>query len=55
MLVHLGMTGKFYFVDENNRKIKTSFYYNIKKDKDQKHDRVIFFLQNKKKSLFTMM
>ena len=52
MLVHLGMTGKFYFVDENNRKIKTSFYYNIKKDKDQKHDRVIFFLQNEQKLIY---
>ncbi len=52
MLVHLGMTGKFYFVDENNRKTKTSFYYNIDKNKDQKHDRVIFFLQNEQKLIY---
>ena len=44
MLVHLGMTGKFFFINQNNTKFKTSFYYNIDKKKDQKHNRVIFFL-----------
>ena len=29
MLVHLGMTGKFFFVDNKNNKFKTSFYYSI--------------------------
>ena len=43
MLVHLGMTGKFFFVDQKNTKFKTSFYYNINDTKDQKHDRVVFF------------
>ena len=43
MLVHLGMTGKFFFVDKKNKKFKTSFYYDLNSNKDQKHDRVIFF------------
>ena len=30
MLVHLGMTGKFFFINKKNTKFKTSFYYNIK-------------------------
>ena len=29
MLVHLGMTGKFFFVNNKKEKVKTSFYYNI--------------------------
>ena len=29
MLVHLGMTGKFFFLNKNAKKYKTSFYYNI--------------------------
>ena len=29
ILVHLGMTGKFFIIDKNNAKYKTSFYYNI--------------------------
>ena len=37
------MTGKFFFINKKNTKFKTSFYYNINK-KDQKHDRVDFFL-----------
>ena len=49
MLVHLGMTGKFFFVNKKNTKFKTSFYYNINKEKDHKHDRVIFYLNKKKK------
>ena len=35
MLVHLGMTGKFFFFNRNNTKFKTSFYYNIKEEKDK--------------------
>jgi formamidopyrimidine-DNA glycosylase len=52
MLVHLGMTGKFYFVDQKNTKFKTSFYYKISNNKDQKHDRVIFFLNKKNKLIY---
>ena len=33
MLVHLGMTGKFFFLDRKNTKYKTSFYYNIDEKK----------------------
>ena len=52
MLVHLGMTGKFYFVDQKNTKFKTSFYYKISNNQDQKHDRVIFFLNKKNKLIY---
>ena len=51
MLVHLGMTGKFFFTDNKDNKFKTSFYYILNYDKDQKHDRVIFIL-NKKKLIY---
>ena len=34
MLVHLGMTGKFFFINQKNVKFKTSFYYNIDEKKD---------------------
>ena len=43
LLIHLGMTGKFFFINKNKKKFKTSFYYNLNKKKDNKHDRVIFF------------
>jgi formamidopyrimidine-DNA glycosylase len=52
MLVHLGMTGKFFFIDKKNIKFKTSFYYNIDEKKDQKHDRIIFFFSNKQKLIY---
>ena len=52
MLAHLGMTGKFFFINEKNTKFKTSFYYNINKEKDHKHDRVIFYLNKKKKLIY---
>jgi formamidopyrimidine-DNA glycosylase len=52
MLVHLGMTGKFFFLDRKNTKYKTSFYYNINEEKDKKHDRVIFSLSNKQKLIY---
>ncbi len=51
MLVHLGMTGKFFFVNNKRQKYKTSFYYNIN-DKDKKHDRVIFNLSNNQKLIY---
>ena len=52
MLVHLGMTGKFFFLNEKNIKFKTSFYYNINGEKDLKHNRVEFFLSKKKKLIY---
>ena len=52
MLVHLGMTGKFFFVNEKNKKFKTSFYYDIDNEKDHKHDRVIFFLNKYQKLIY---
>ena len=52
MLVHLGMTGKFFFIDKKNHKYKTSFYYKLNPHKDSKHDRVIFHLQNQQKLIY---
>ena len=45
ILAHLGMTGKFYIVDDN-KKYKTSFYYSLKKN-DMKHDHIVFFSTKK--------
>ena len=52
MLVHLGMTGKFFFVNHKRTKYKTSFYYDINEDKDKKHDRIIFNLSNNQKLIY---
>ena len=52
MLVHLGMTGKFFFINQKNTKYKTSFYYYINEDKDKKHDRVIFKLSKNRKLIY---
>ncbi len=52
MLVHLGMTGKFFFIDQKKTKYKTSFYYDIDEDKDKKHDRVVFSLSGNKKLIY---
>jgi len=52
MIVHLGMTGKFFFVNHKRTKYKTSFYYKINEDKDKKHDRVIFNLSNNQKLIY---
>ena len=52
MLVHLGMTGKFFFVNNNRRKYKTSFYYDINEEKDKKHDHIIFDLSNNQKLIY---
>ncbi len=52
MLVHLGMTGKFFFVDKKKTKYKTSFYYDINNNKDKKHDRIIFQLSNNQKLIY---
>ena len=52
MLVHLGMTGKFFFINNKKIKYKTSFYYNLNEDKDEKHDRLIFNLSNNQKLIY---
>ena len=52
MLVHLGMTGKFFFINNKKKKFKTSFYYDLNQEKDQKHDRVIFNLSNNQKLIY---
>ena len=52
MLVHLGMTGKFFFINQKNTKYKTSFYYDIDEEKDKKHDRVVFSLSRGQKIIY---
>ena len=52
MLVHLGMTGKFFFVNEKSNKYKTSFYYSINEEKDKKHDHVVFFFSKNRKLIY---
>ncbi len=52
MLVHLGMTGKFFFINREKIKHKTSFYYDLNDDKDNKHDRIIFYLSNNQKLIY---
>ena len=52
ILAHLGMTGKFFIIN-NNKKHKTSFYYELKKN-DTKHDHLIFFLIRKLNLFITM-
>jgi formamidopyrimidine-DNA glycosylase len=52
MLVHLGMTGKFFFVNKKNKKFKTSFYYDIKNKKNNKHDRLVFFFNKSQKLIY---
>ena len=52
MLVHLGMTGKFFFVNRKRLKCKTSFYYDLNENKDKKHDRIIFNLTDNQKLIY---
>tara|TARA_B100001093_G_scaffold514284_1_gene587973 strand:+ start:757 stop:1626 length:870 start_codon:yes stop_codon:yes gene_type:complete len=52
MMAHLGMTGKFFFINRKNIKLKTSFYYNIDNKKDQKHDRIVFIFSNNQKLIY---
>ena len=52
LLAHLGMTGKFFFTNNKDNKFKTSFYYFLNYKKDQKHDRVIFILNNNQKLIY---
>ena len=50
ILVHLGMTGKFFIIN-NKKKYKTSFYYTIKR-KDIKHDHLTFCFAKKIKLIY---
>ena len=43
ILVHLGMTGKFFIIDNKNKKQKTSFYYSVNHG-PSKHDHLTFYL-----------
>ncbi len=52
LLAHLGMTGKFLFIDKKNKKYKTSFYYDLKKGYQKKHDRLVFILKNGQKLIY---
>ena len=50
ILIHLGMTGKFFIVD-NNKKYKTSLYYSLKKN-DTKHNHITLFFTKKIKLIY---
>ena len=50
ILAHLGMTGKFFIINDN-KKYKTSFYYSLSKN-DTKHDHLTFFLSKKIKLIY---
>jgi formamidopyrimidine-DNA glycosylase len=52
MMAHLGMTGKFFFVNQKNTKFKTSFYYNIDYKNEKKYDRVEFILKENRKLIY---
>ncbi len=52
MIVHLGMTGKFFILRKKNKIQKTSFYYEIENFNDQKHDRLIFIFENNLKLIY---
>ena len=52
ILAHLGMTGKFFFVNKKKQKFKTSFYYRLNTKKDNKHDKVIFIFKKNQKLIF---
>ena len=52
MIVHFGMTGKFLFINKNKIKKKTSFYYNLKDKKDNKHNHIVFTFNNKSKLIY---
>ena len=46
------MTGKFFFIDKIKKKFKTSFYYSLQDSKDNKYDKIVFFLQNNQKLIY---
>ena len=50
ILAHLGMTGNFFIVNEN-KKYKTSFYYSLRKN-HSKHDPLTLFLNKTFKLIY---
>ena len=52
MIVHLGMTGKFFIVNKNKEKKKTSFYYSLDETKDKKHNHLVFIFGNNTKLIY---
>ena len=51
ILAHLGMTGKFFIVDKNKKRQKTSFYYSVKNN-DSKHDHLTLSLSKGLKLIY---
>ena len=51
MIAHLGMTGKFFVIDKDNLRHRTSFYYILKK-KEKKHNHLIFEFSKKTKLIY---
>ena len=52
MIVHLGMTGKFFVINRNQIKKKTSFYYNLNEVNDNKHDHIVFHFKDRTKMIY---
>ena len=52
MIVHLGMTGKFFIIKKKDKIQKTSFYYEIENTDFHKHDRLIFIFKNNLKLIY---
>ena len=52
MLVHLGMTGKFFILKKKKQMQKTSFYYEVEDTKSDKHNRLIFIFENNLKLIY---
>ena len=46
ILAHLGMTGKFFIIDQKKKRHKTSFYYSLNPN-DSKHDHLIINFNKK--------
>ncbi len=51
MICHLGMTGKFFFIDNKERISKTSFYFNIEKI-NARHNHIIFNFRDKSRLIY---
>ncbi len=51
ILVHLGMTGKFFILNKKKKLKKTSFYYQLS-NKGSKHNHVIFSFNNNTKLIY---
>ena len=45
------MTGKFFYINKKNKKMKTSFYYETDKS-NNKHNHVIFYLSGSQKLIY---